>query len=121
MNVSRSSDSDDPGESTPRRLIARKRDGGELSSRDIESFVRSFLAGETADYQMSAFLMAVYFQGMSGDETAALTRAMVDSGIRLDLSSVPGIKVDKHSTGGVGTRCRSPWRRWSPPAAFSCR
>ncbi|MDZ4806018.1 MAG: thymidine phosphorylase [Candidatus Eisenbacteria bacterium] len=108
MNVSRSSDSDDPGESTPRRLIARKRDGGELSSRDIESFVRSFLAGETADYQMSAFLMAVYFQGMSGDETAALTRAMVDSGIRLDLSSVPGIKVDKHSTGGVGDKVSIP-------------
>lgn len=108
MNVNRSGDSDDPGESTPRRLIARKRDGGELSSRDIESFVRSFLEGEAADYQMSAFLMAVYFQGMSGDETAALTRAMVDSGIRLDLSAVPGIKVDKHSTGGVGDKVSIP-------------
>jgi len=99
---------DDPGALTPRRLIARKRDGGELSPDAIESFVRSFLAGDVADYQMSAFLMAVYFRGMSGGETAALTRAMVDSGTRLDLSSVPGIKVDKHSTGGVGDKVSIP-------------
>ncbi|TPW12927.1 MAG: pyrimidine-nucleoside phosphorylase, partial [bacterium] len=72
------------------------------------SFVRSFLSGEVADYQMSAFLMAVFFQGMSGDETAALTRAMVDSGQRLDLSGVPGIKIDKHSTGGVGDKVSIP-------------
>ena len=99
---------DDPGALSPRRLIARKRDGGELSPDAIESFVRSFLAGDVADYQMSAFLMAVYFRGMSGGETAALTRAMVDSGTRLDLSSVPGIKVDKHSTGGVGDKVSIP-------------
>ncbi|HEX7880786.1 MAG TPA: thymidine phosphorylase [Candidatus Eisenbacteria bacterium] len=93
---------------SPRRLIARKRDGEPLSAAEIESFVRSFLEGGVADYQMSAFLMAVFFRGMTGDETAALTRVMVDSGTRLDLASVPGIKVDKHSTGGVGDKVSIP-------------
>jgi len=93
---------------SPRRLIARKRDGARLTPGEIESFVRDFLDGGVADYQMSAFLMAVFFRGMSGDETAALTRVMVDSGTRLDLSRVPGIKVDKHSTGGVGDKVSIP-------------
>jgi pyrimidine-nucleoside phosphorylase len=93
---------------SPRRLIARKRDGEVLSGAEIESFVRAFLDGGVADYQMSAFLMAVFFRGMSGDETAALTRAMVESGTRLDLSTIAGIKVDKHSTGGVGDKVSIP-------------
>jgi pyrimidine-nucleoside phosphorylase len=96
------------GAASPRRLIARKRDGGTLTGAEIETFVRSFLEGGVADYQMSAFLMAVFFRGMSGDETAALTRSMVDSGTRLDLSDVPGVKVDKHSTGGVGDKVSIP-------------
>lgn len=108
MNDRQPDAADNPGGLSPRRLIAKKRDGKELSSPEIELFVQSYLAGQVADYQMSAFLMAVYFQGMSGDETAALTRAMVDSGTRLDLSSVPGIKVDKHSTGGVGDKVSIP-------------
>jgi pyrimidine-nucleoside phosphorylase len=83
-------------------LIFKKRGGGVLSTEEIEFFVRGFTKGEIPDYQASALLMAVYFRGMDGRETADLTRLMAESGASLDLSSVPGIKVDKHSTGGVG-------------------
>jgi pyrimidine-nucleoside phosphorylase len=85
-------------------LIAEKRDGGHLSEAQIERLIHAFGSGELADYQMSAWLMAVFFRGMDDAETVALTRAMLRSGDVLDLADVPGIKVDKHSTGGVGDK-----------------
>ncbi|HTN85748.1 MAG TPA: thymidine phosphorylase, partial [Sorangium sp.] len=92
-------------------LVARKRDGGRLSDDEIARLIRAHGDGELADYQMSALLMAVFFRGMDDAETVALTRAMLHSGDVLDLSSVPGRKVDKHSTGGVGDKvsiCLAP-------------
>lgn len=85
-------------------LIAAKRDGRELTSEQIKRLIQSFGTGELADYQMSAFLMAVFLRGMTDVEMVALTEAMLDSGKVLDLSHIPGIKVDKHSTGGVGDK-----------------
>lgn len=83
-------------------IIFKKRNGGKLTKEEIDFFVRSFTHGEIPDYQASAFLMAVFIRGMNGNETALLTQAMSESGEKLNLSSVPGMKVDKHSTGGVG-------------------
>jgi pyrimidine-nucleoside phosphorylase len=85
-------------------LIARKRDGGRLTDAQVERLIRAFGSGELADYQMSAWLMAIFFRGMDDAETVALTRAMLHSGDELDLGDVPGLKVDKHSTGGVGDK-----------------
>jgi pyrimidine-nucleoside phosphorylase len=85
-------------------LIAAKRDGHELSGEQIRWLVQGFSSGDIADYQVTAWLMAVYFQGMSPRETADLTRAMVDSGQHLDLTKVAPFVVDKHSTGGVGDK-----------------
>lgn len=83
-------------------IILKKRNGESLSREEIDFLISSYVRGEVEDYQMSAWAMAVYFQGMSQEETAWLTQAMVDSGETVDLSGIRGIKVDKHSTGGVG-------------------
>ncbi|MEX2461783.1 MAG: pyrimidine-nucleoside phosphorylase [Paenibacillaceae bacterium] len=83
-------------------LIERKRDGHELSEAEIQYIIQGYTSGEIPDYQMSAFAMAIYFQGMSSEERVHLTMAMVESGEQIDLSAIDGIKVDKHSTGGVG-------------------
>jgi pyrimidine-nucleoside phosphorylase len=83
-------------------LIAKKRDGHALSKEEIDFIIRGYTSGDIPDYQMSAFAMAVFFRGMTEEETAALTMAMVHSGDVMDLSKIEGIKVDKHSTGGVG-------------------
>ncbi|MEM7605293.1 MAG: thymidine phosphorylase [Myxococcota bacterium] len=92
-------------------LIAKKRDGGKLSTEEIAAWIQAYVREDVTEYQMAAMAMAIYFQGMTPEETAALTLAMRDSGKTIDLSSVKGIKVDKHSTGGVGDKvslCLAP-------------
>jgi pyrimidine-nucleoside phosphorylase/thymidine phosphorylase len=85
-------------------LIHRKRDGEELSTDEIKRLVEGYTRNEVPDYQFSAFLMAVFYSGMTDREVSALTEVMVHSGQTLDLSAIPGMKVDKHSTGGVGDK-----------------
>lgn len=85
-------------------LIMKKRNGMPHTNEEIRFIVEQFTNGTIPDYQMSAWLMCVYYQGMSNEETVELTKAMADSGDRLDLSKIQGIKVDKHSTGGVGDK-----------------
>jgi len=89
-------------------IIDKKRNGGELTKAEIQTFVDGVVSGEIPDYQTSAFLMATYFKDMTDAERSELTMAMMQSGDHLDLSSIDGIKVDKHSTGGVGDKTSIP-------------
>ncbi|MBN1780427.1 thymidine phosphorylase [bacterium] len=88
----------------PVALIEKKRNGAELSDDEIRWIVNAYTSGHMPDYQMSAMLMAIYFQGMNRDELVSLTRCMIESGNVMDLSGIPGRKIDKHSTGGVGDK-----------------
>lgn len=101
---------------TPYELIKKKRDGGTLEPAEIASFMRGYTLGEVPDYQMSALCMAIFFRGMTHGELAAWTESMLRSGEVLDLSDTPGIKVDKHSTGGVGDKVSLPLA----PLAAAC-
>ncbi len=104
----------DPAMAEPVRpydLIKAKRDGKPLSAEAVRDFIRGYTEGSVRDYQMAAMCMAIYFRGLSSEELVAWTRAMLESGEVLDLSDIPGAKVDKHSTGGVGDKvslCLAP-------------
>lgn len=88
----------------PQWIIEKKRDGGELSGEEIAFIIKGFTKGLVPDYQMAAFAMAVYFKGMTPRETASLTLAMMNSGDVINPAKLPGIKADKHSTGGIGDK-----------------
>ncbi|HEY5373528.1 MAG TPA: thymidine phosphorylase, partial [Polyangiaceae bacterium] len=95
----------------PVEMIRSKRDGGTHAAGDIRAFIEQFVAGSVADYQMAAWLMAAFLRGLDDRETVALTFAMLHSGKVLRLPSVRAVKVDKHSTGGVGDKisiCLAP-------------
>ncbi len=88
----------------PVEIIRKKREGEALTSKEIKYIIDGFTKGKIPDYQFSAFLMAVYFQGMTKEETSVLTESMLHSGKVVDLSNIKGFKIDKHSTGGVGDK-----------------
>lgn len=92
----------------PQWIIEKKRDGAELDSKEIRDFIDGYTKGDIPDYQMSAFAMAIYFKGMTPRETADLTIAMMESGKVIDPNQIPGTKVDKHSTGGIGDKISVP-------------
>ena len=85
-------------------IIKKKRDGGALTSAEIDFFIRGYVNGDIPDYQAAALCMAIWFRGMNAEETANITLAIRDSGEILHLSGVDGLRVDKHSTGGVGDK-----------------
>ena len=85
-------------------IIKKKRDGFELSTEEINFFIQGYVKGEILDYQASALLMAIYFKGMTNQETVDLTLAIRDSGKKLSFDGINGVRVDKHSTGGVGDK-----------------
>ena len=85
-------------------IIRKKRNGEELSREEIDRMVGGIASGDVADYQWSALLMAIVWKGMTAGETAGLTAAMMNSGLVVDLGAIPGRKIDKHSTGGVGDK-----------------
>lgn len=87
-----------------KELIEKKRDGREFTEEEIDFIIRGYVNGTIPDYQMSALLMAIYFRGMTAEETKEMTISMAHSGEKLDLSALPGCKADKHSTGGVGDK-----------------
>ena len=93
---------------TANELIRKKRDGASLSSAELQFMIDGFVKGRIPEYQMSSFLMATYFRGMTPEETREFTRLMLHSGEVIDLSKIPGVKVDKHSTGGVGDKISLP-------------
>lgn len=86
------------------KIITRKRSGSKLSKEEIDFFVNGYTKDIIPDYQISSLLMAIYFQGMDNEEVSYLTESFINSGDKVDLSSIPGIKVDKHSTGGIGDK-----------------
>jgi pyrimidine-nucleoside phosphorylase len=100
----------------PQWVIEKKRDGAELETGEIRRFIEGYTDGSIPDYQMSALAMAIYFQGMSVRETADLTAAMMESGTVIDPDRLPGTKVDKHSTGGIGDKVSIPLA----PLAAAC-
>jgi len=102
-------------------LIRKKRDSGELSREELSFLVSGYARGEIPDYQMAAWLMAVWIRGLNRTEIAALTEVMLYSGEVLDHAEIPGKKVDKHSTGASATRLHSSSRPLSPPAGLPCR
>lgn len=89
---------------TALELIEKKKYGGRLNQEELHTLIEGYVQGRIPDYQMSAFLMAVWFQGMDEEEISLLTQEMIASGDQLDLSDIPGVKCDKHSTGGVGDK-----------------
>jgi pyrimidine-nucleoside phosphorylase len=97
-------------------IIQKKRDGAAVTAAELKFLVDGLLSGEVKDYQLTAFLMAVFFRGMTDDEVVALTSTMLHSGIVVDLADIPGVKVDKHSTGGVGDKISLPLA----PAVAAC-